>query len=121
MKHGVKAFLIENKYLALYFQYVGGTIRSKSAVEELVHAIAWIHSITGPPLPTCIPFVTIMVKGLCRLLARPTTKKTPFNTEMLAAVVEDTHKNKTSSNVHLSTVCLLALDFMNCPSCIQQT
>ena len=82
-------------------------IRSKSAVEEVVHAIVWIHSIAGPPSPTYVPFLTVMVKGLCRPLARPTTKKAPFNTEILAAMVKDTHKNETLSNVHLSTVCLL--------------
>ena len=108
LKHGVKALPVESKYLALYLQYIGDTVRSKSAVEEAVHAIAWIHSIAGLSSPTCSPFVTVVVEGLRRSLARPIIKKTPFNTEMLAAMVNDTHKNGSLSNVRLSTVCLLA-------------
>ena len=108
LKHGVKALPVESKYLALYLQYIGDTVRSKSAVEEAVHAIAWIHSIAGLSPPTCSPFVTVVVEGLRRSLARPIIKKTPFNTEMLAAMVNDTHKNGSLSNVRLSTVCLLA-------------
>ena len=108
LKHGVKAFPVESKYLALYLQYIGDTVRSKSAVKEAVHAIAWIHSIAGLSTPTCSPFVTVMVESLHRALARPIVKKTPFNTEMLAAMVKDTHKNASLSNVCLSTMCLLA-------------
>ena len=48
-----------------------------------------------------------MVEGLRRSLAKSVTKKTPFNTEMLVAMVEDTHKNGTLSNACLSAVCLL--------------
>ena len=108
LKHGVKAFPVENKYLVLYLQYIGDTVRSKAVVEEAVHAIPWIHSIAGLPSPPCSPFVIVVVEGLRRSLARPIVKKTPFNTEMLAAIVNDTHKNGTLSNSCLSTVCLLA-------------
>ena len=108
LKHGVKAFPVESKYQALYLQYIQDTIRSKSAVEEAIHAIVWIYSIAGLSSPTCNSFVTIVVEGLRRALVRPIVKKTPFNTEILAAMVKDTHKNGSLSNVCLSTVCLLA-------------
>ena len=90
LKHDVKAFPVESKYQALYLQYIGDTVRSKSAVEEVVHAIAWIHSIVGLSSPTCSPFVTIVVEDLHRALIRPIVKKTPFNK---ATMVKDTHKN----------------------------
>ena len=108
LKHSVKAFPVESKYQALYLQYIQDTIRSKSAVEEAIHAIVWIYSIAGLSSPTCNSFVTIVVEGLRRALVRPIVKKTPFNTEILAAMVKDTHKNGSLSNVCLSTVCLLA-------------
>ena len=108
LKHGAKSFPVDGKYLALYLQYIGETIGSKSAVEEAVHAIAWIHSAAGVNSPTSSPFITIILEGLRRSLARPVTKNTPFNIEMLAAMVDDTRKNETLSNVRLSTVCLLA-------------
>ena len=50
-----------------------------------------------------------MVGGLHRALARPIVKKTPFNTKMLAAMMNDTHKNGSPSNVHLSSVYLLGV------------
>lgn len=86
---------------------MGDTIKSKSAVEEAVHAIAWIHSIAGVPSLTCSPFVSIMLEGLRRSLARPIIKKTPFSTEMLAAMVEGTRSNETLPKVRLLAVCLL--------------
>ena len=108
LKYGVKSFPVDCKYLALYLQYIGETIGSKSAVEEAVHAIAWIYSAVGVHSPTSSPFITITLEGLCRSLARPLTKgKAPFNIEMLTKMVVGTHKNKTLSNVPLSTVCLL--------------
>ena len=108
LKHGAKSFPVDGKYLALYLQYIGETSGSKSAVEEAVHAIAWIHSAAGVNSPTSSPFITIILEGLRRSLARPVTKKAPVNIEMLAAMVDDTCKNETLSNVQLSTVCLLA-------------
>ena len=57
--------------------------------------IAWIHSIAELSSPTCSPFVTVVAEGLCGSLARPIIKKTLFNTEMLATMVNDTHKNGT--------------------------
>ena len=108
LKHGAKSFPVDGKYLALYLQYIGETSGSKSAVEEAVHAIAWIHSAAGVNSPTSSPFITIILEGLHRSLARPVTKKAPVNIEMLAAMVDDTRKNETLSNVRLSTVCLLA-------------
>ena len=108
LNHGAKSFPLDGKYLALYLQYIGETSGSKSAVEEAVHAIAWIHSAAGVHSPTSSPFITITLEGLCRSLARPVTKKAPFNIEMLAAMVDDTRKNETLSNVRPTTVCLLA-------------
>ena len=74
---------------------------------EVVHAIAWIHSTAGVNSPPSSPIITIIL--VMQILSKTShSKKALFNIEMLAAMVDDTHKNETLSNVRLSTVCLLA-------------
>ena len=106
--HKLKPFPVASNRLALYLQHLGETVQSKSAVEEIVHAIAWLHDAAGIPSPTANPFVTVVVEGLRKTLAKPVIKKAPFDMEILTAMVKDTMENQTLSNIRLTSACLLA-------------
>ena len=54
---------VSEVHLALYLQHVGGTSRSRSAVEEAVHAISWVHQMSGLPAVTESPFVRATEKA----------------------------------------------------------
>ena len=53
--------------LALYLQYLGNTTESKSAVEEAVNAIGWVHQLAGYPAVSGSPFVRMVLEGLQRI------------------------------------------------------
>ena len=48
------------------------------------------------------------LEGIRRMLARPVQKKEPMTIEMLAELVADTDRHSTSTNIRLTTACLLA-------------
>ena len=50
--HDLPTFPAEMAHVALYLQYLNKSKGSKSAVEEAVHAIAWVHSMAAIPSPT---------------------------------------------------------------------
>ena len=95
-------------HVALYLQQLGETKKSKSAVEEAVNCLAWVHSMAGVQSPTSDPLVRNTMEGLKRILAKPVQKKAPFSVEMLQAMVQDTKKENSLANIRLTTVCLLA-------------
>ena len=43
--------------LPLYLQHLGESVKSKSAVEEAVNAIGWVHQVSGLPPIAESPFV----------------------------------------------------------------
>ena len=69
--HDLPTFPAEMAHVALYLQYLKKSKGSKSAVEEAVHAIAWVHSMAGIPSPTFSPFIHSIVEGMKRELAMP--------------------------------------------------
>lgn len=107
-KHKLKPFPVTSNDLALYLQHIGEVVQSKSAVEEIVHAMTWLHEAAGITSPTANPFVSVVLEGLRKALAKPVTKKAPINMEILSAMVKDTMQNQTLSNVRLTSACLLA-------------
>ena len=50
-------------HVALYLQHLGETIRSKSAVEEAVNAIGWLHHTAGLPSIAESPFIRAVLSG----------------------------------------------------------
>ena len=52
--------------------------------------------------------MTSTLEGLRRALAKPVTKKEPITLDILKALVADTNKHPTLSNVTLTAACLLA-------------
>ena len=95
-------------HVSLYLQHLADTTTSKATTEEAVYAIAWAHSLAGLPSPTETALVQTTLKGLHRLLAKPTQKKEPITVEILQAMVWDVDSNGTLTNVRLATACLLA-------------
>ena len=77
-------------------------------VEEVVHAMVWLHNAAGVPSHTANPFVTLILEGLRKTLAKPVNKKAPIDTEILSAMAKDTMENQTLTNVRLTSACLLA-------------
>ena len=57
LREEVAMFPVGEVYFALYLQHLGETTASKSAVEEPVNSISWIHQISGLPPIAESPFV----------------------------------------------------------------
>ena len=83
-------------------------IRSKSAVEEACHSLAWVYSTAGLSSPSLHPFVKATLEGLQSSLAKPVMKKEPITLEMLEAMVDDANESGSLSNQRLVTACLLS-------------
>ena len=94
--------------VALYLQHLADESGSKSAVEEICHALAWVHSTAGLASPSSHPFVKATLEGLQRSLAKPVVKKEPITLEMLEAMVSDAKNSGSLSDLRLVTACLLS-------------
>ena len=108
LDHKLPVFPAKEQHVALHLQYIADVLKSKSAAEEAVHALNWVHSLAGLDSPAQSPLVQTTLEGLRRLLARPVLKKNPVSVDILADLVEDSFKHPTLSNVHLTAACLLA-------------
>ena len=94
--------------VALYLQHLTEDAKSKSAVEEACHALAWVHSTAGLASRSSHPFVKATLEGLQRSLAKPVVKKAPITLEMLETMVDDANKSCSLSDLCLVTACLLS-------------
>ena len=83
-------------------------LESKCPAEEAVNALNWVHNLAGVASPAANPFIRATLEGIQRMLARPTRKKEPITSDVLAKLVEDTNKNSTLANIRLATACLIA-------------
>ena len=106
-EHKISVLPADACHVALYLQHLGESKKSKSAVEEAVNCLSWVHAIAGVTSPTSDPLVRITLDGLKRMYAKPVQKKSPFSIEMIQAIVQDTKKNNSLTNIRLATVCLL--------------
>ena len=106
--HKLPFFPAEIPHVALYLQHLKETKYSKSAVEEAVNALGWVHTMVGKPSPASSPFVQTVVEGMKRELAMPVHKKLPFTVEMLNAIVVNTKQHCSLANLRLASACLLA-------------
>ena len=94
--------------LALYLQYLGNTTESKSAVEEAVNAVGWVHQLAGYPAVSGLPFVCIVLEGLQRKLAKPKVRKEPVTSDMMSAIVNSLGAVPSLTDVRLVAAYLLA-------------
>ena len=94
--------------LALYLQYLGNTTESKSAVEEAVNVIGWVHQLAGYPAVSGSPFVRMVLEGLQHRLAKPKVRKEPVTSDMMSAMVNSLGAAPSLTDVRLVAACLLA-------------
>ena len=106
--HRLPTFPAQARYVALYLQHLADQAKSKSAAEEAVNALAWVHGLAGINSPTSNPIVQETLQGLKRTLAKPILKKRPITKEMLVDIVTDANSHPSLANIRLATACLLA-------------
>ena len=63
---------MQDIHLVLYLQHLSESIQSKSAVEEVVHAVSWLHQMAGL---SSIAIVQATLGGLRRELAKPKKRR----------------------------------------------
>ena len=107
--HHLQTFLAQAHHLALYLQHLAEQAKSKSAAEEAVNALAWVHGLAGANSPTSSSIVQETLQGLKRTLSKPVQKKRPITKEILTEIVADANNHPSLANVRLATACLLAL------------
>ena len=116
----VPTFPVKGMHLALYMQHLNTAKHSRSAVEEVVHALAWVHKMAGIESPTESPLVQSVLEGLRRILSKPKVRKEPVSIEMLQAMVEAAGPTPSLSDVRLLAVCLVAFaGFLRCDELIK--
>ena len=119
-EHSLAVFPANEHCVALYLQHLGEKLESKSAVEEAVNALNWVHSLAGVQSPIHSPLVQTTAEGLRRLLARPVQKKAPMSVDILSEIVENAEARPSLSNIRLAAVCLLAFSgFLRCDELLQ--
>ena len=114
-RRGVPSFPVQEIHLVLYLQHLSESIQSKSAVEEAVHAVSWLHQMAGLPSIAGSPIVQATLGGLRRELAKPKQRKEPVTAEMLLAMVEAAGPSPSLTEVRLLAICLVAFaGFLRC-------
>ena len=114
-RQGVPSFPVRDIHLALYMQHLSESSHSKAAVEEVVHALSWLHKVAGMQAPSDSPLVQSVMEGFRRLLAKPKCPKEPVSVEMLQAMVEAAGPSPSLTEVRLLAICLVAFTgFLRC-------
>ena len=114
-RRGVPSFPVQEIHLVLYLQHLSESVQSKSAVEEAVHAVSWLHQMAGLPSIAGSPIVQATLGGLRRELAKPKKRKEPVTAEMLLAMVEAAGPSPSLTEVRLLAICLVAFaGFLRC-------
>ena len=108
LQHKLPVLPAKEAHVALYLQWIGETVKSKSAAEEACNARAWLHSTAGLVSPVASPLFKATLQGLQRMLAKPVCKKAPATVEMLERMVVDARLSGTLADLRLSTACLIA-------------
>ena len=104
----VTVYPVQEVHFALYLQHLGERTQSKSAVEEAVSAIGWVHQLSGHPPITASSFVRATLSGLQRKLAKPKVRKEPITSAMLTAMVDSLGLSPSLADVRLVACSLLA-------------
>ena len=104
----IVVFPVRETHFALYLQHLGDTTRSKSAVQEAVNSISWVHQLAGYPAVSESCFVRMVLDGLQRQFAKPKVRKEPVTTDMMSALIDSLGAAPSLSGVRLVAACLLA-------------
>ena len=108
MEHALPVFPAQGHHVTLCLHHLVETLESRSAAEEAVNALGWVHSLAGVPSPAAIPFVKTTLEGIQQMQAKLVHKKEPGTREMLVELVADINRQSTLTNIQLVTACLLA-------------
>ena len=92
---------------ALYLQFISASTASKAAVEEAVNGVSWVQQLAGFPPLSDSPFISIVLDGLQRRLAKPTIRKEPVSNDMIVALVNSLCTP--SGSLHASFLSILTL------------
>lgn len=71
----VPSFPAQEAHIVLYLQHLNQSVQSKSAIEEAVNALSWLHQVSGLPPVSGLPLVQAALAGHRRLLAQPNVRK----------------------------------------------
>ena len=74
LAHKLPALPAKEHHVALYLQSIGQRLESKSAAEEAVNALSWVHSLAGLDSPTDKPIVQTTLQGLKGFCANQSRK-----------------------------------------------
>lgn len=96
--------------VALYFTSLSDRGRSRSSVLVAAYGIAWLHRKLGFPSPIDNPFVSQTLAGLKRILAGPTNKKEPIQSQHVRPLIRS-YGHTRASLPNLQMVSLIALGF----------
>ena len=114
-RQGVPSFPAQEAHIVLYLQHLSQSVQSKSAIEEAVNALSWLHQVSGLPPVSSLPLVQAALAGHRRLLAQPKVRKEPVTAEMLKAMVVAAGPEPSLSEVRLLAICLVGFaGFMRC-------
>ena len=108
VQHKFPVLPAKESHVALYLQYIGETVQSKSAAEEAWSALTWIHSTAGLISPVGSSLVKATLQGLQRMLAKPICKNAPETVKMLEQMVSDAKQSGTLADMWLTTARLVA-------------
>ncbi|KAL5497424.1 hypothetical protein EMCRGX_G013893 [Ephydatia muelleri] len=109
------SFPVQDIHLVLYLQHLSESIQSKSAVEEVVHAVSRLHQMARLSSIAGSPIVQATLGGLRRELAKPKKRKEPVTAEMLLAMVEAAGPSPSLTEIRLLAICLVAFaGFLRC-------
>ena len=90
------------------------------AVEEVVHALSWLHGLAGLQPLGGSPLVKSTIEGLRRTLAKPKVRKELVTADVLKAMVETAGSVPSLTEVGLLAVCMAAFaGFMHCDELIR--
>ena len=82
----ISEFPAQPAHVALYLQHLIETSEAKTAVDDAVNALAWVHELGGLPSPSH-PTVRTMQESAHRIKGRPKVKKEPATPQLLQKMV----------------------------------
>ena len=95
----VAVFRVKGTEFALCLQHLGDTTGSKSAVEEGLHSMGWVHQLAGYLFKSDLSFVHMVLDGLQCKLAKPKVSKEAVNRDMVSALVNNIGQTLSLTNV----------------------
>ena len=107
-------FPVKETEFALYIQHLGDMTGSKSAVEEAVHSMDWVHQLAGYPSMSNLPYVHMVLDGLQQKLAKPEFRKEPVTRDMISVLVNSIGEAPSLSDVWLVAAYLLVFSAFLC-------